>query len=190
MATYLPKRLLGSPLRALKTVLALSLLYTVLLIFTCPYDTPQRDRLLFQLGRPFTPTSAAVDNWLVTSPAAHPVNWTTDIGIIVKTGYGTQARVQAWLDAARTVESEVVLVADFATKRGQEFWHQRKKLEVHDVVRGMVAEGSLSGKDLTSSRVSKYLSLQEAIKASHSTRAKLLSREFGWELDAMKVCLT
>lgn len=189
MANYLLKRLIGSPLRALKTVLSLALLYTLLLLVAFPYDTPHRDRLLFQLSRPFVPTPAATDNWLVSSAAAHPVNWTTDVGIIVKTGYGTQARVQAWLDAARNVESEVVLIADFATKPGQEFWHQGKKLEVHDVVGSMVAEGSLSGKDLTTSRVSKYLSLDRAVKAANLMRAEDLSQEFGWELDAMKVCL-
>jgi hypothetical protein len=189
MATYLLKRLIGSPLRALKTVLTLALLYTLLLLFAFPYDNPHRDRLLFQLSRPFVPAPAAIDNWLVSSPAAHPVNWTTDVGIIVKTGYGTQARIQAWLDAARNVESEVVLIADFATKPGQEFCHQGKKLEVHDVVGGMVAKGALSGKDLTSSRVSKYLSLDRAVKAGNLMRAEDLSQEFGWELDAMKVCL-
>lgn len=165
----------------------------VLLILwaTLPYDNAIRlsvqfntHQLLSLITRPFIN-----ERWLYEEPA-FPVDWSHDVAIILKTGYGTQERAVAWFDALPGgINPENVLVVgdfDFKLEVGGEM---PLGIKVHDVV-AEVLEGrshSQSKSETPWPRTEKYRNLRAAISAGDEELASNLSSLFGWELDAVKV---
>lgn len=167
-------------------MLILTLLYTSL-----PYDNAIR--LSLRLNRQkviaflFGPLRS--DRWIYEDPV-FPVDWSQDVAIILKTGYGTQERATAWLDAlSNGINPEnVVTVGDFASNlraRGS----VTPGWKVHDVVSEMFGgqDNTFTQQDLSSPRAGKYRTLGATIAAGEDELARNLSGSFGWELDAMKV---
>lgn len=179
------RSLLG--LRLLTTSTALVILF---LWATLPYDNALRSSARFNTHRLVTFLRGPLRNerWLY-EPPAFPVDWSRDVGIILKTGYGTQERALAWIEALPTGISpeNVIIVGDFdaelATSGGA-----RSGLRVHDVVARIAGEKLVACEGARCPRAEKYLNLKAAISAGEDRLARNYSSSFGWELDAMKVC--
>jgi hypothetical protein len=168
-------------------VLGLTIVSAALVAAALPYD--HRFRLWLNMknrGARWTPPASDL-RWL-TRPAAYPVDWREHVGIIMKTGFGTRHRIPAWFEAVREV-GDVVVIADFATKAGEQYVSARdgQQVPVHDVIRPVIEQGVGSGGDQQELRVGKYQNMSGAIAWGDADGAQDMSKAFGWELDAMKV---
>lgn len=152
-----------------------------------PYDAEYRLYLNMRIRESrWTPPPSDL-TWM-SRRAAYPVNWREDVGFIMKSGFGTQHRIPAWLEAVREL-GDVVLIADFATKPGAHYVYAKdgRQIPVHDVVGTMLEQRVFSGAELASSpRLEKYRNMSAAIARGDANAAKEISKQFGWELDAMK----
>lgn len=170
-------------LRLLTSFIIVSiLLYTIL-----PHDNLVRLSLRFNAQKltGFLTGPLKTDHWLYEDPA-FPVDWSCDVAIILKTGFGTQERARAFLEALPVgISPETVLVVgDFQTELivADGDFQQPRTFEVHDVVADVVRNHGSSYP-----RGAKYRTLAATIAAGEHGLARNLSRSFGWELDAMKV---
>lgn len=126
------------------------------------------------------------DRWLYEDPQ-FPLNWSRDVAIVLKTGFGTQERARAWLEALPVGISpeSVTVVADFESLMVAKVHNVAPwAFEIHNVVEGVVQNYGLD-----SPRGAKYRTLAGTVAAGESVLARNLSSSIGWELDAMKVCL-
>jgi hypothetical protein len=126
------------------------------------------------------------DAWLWRR-AKYPLDLKRDVGLLIKTGYGTRQRVPAQLQAFGLDlkdESDFVVVGDFTQLNRTE-----GEPLIYDAVGGLLNEKAVSRLE-NSPRFAKYQHLNAAIEEGHEERAKDLGRSFGWELDALKVCVT
>ncbi|KAL1866370.1 hypothetical protein VTK73DRAFT_4748 [Phialemonium thermophilum] len=126
--------------------------------------------------------------WSADWPFQQPrfdINPSSDICIILKTGFGTRERVPAWLEALprRLSGADIVLIGDFHAKRP--FNTNERDLPLVNIVSWML-ERRYVPEDLTSTRLEQYSELTTAIANGDEGRASELSKSFGWELDAMK----
>jgi hypothetical protein len=124
------------------------------------------------------------DGWL-RSAVRYPVHLPSEVGWLIKTGYGTRTRVRDQLDA-------------FAAKggvlgdEGRDYlvvgdWDGRNaSVRVVDAV-GLVLDDERMSGVADHARFAKYRSLRAAVEAGDEERAAELGRKFGWELDALKV---
>lgn len=180
--------------RRRRSLLGLRLLTSVTLVVlflwaTLPYDNALRSSARFNTHRLVTFLRGPLRNerWLY-EPPAFPVDWSRDVAIILKTGYGTQERALAWVEALPTgINPEnVIIVGDFgaelATRSGA-----RSGLKIYDVVEKIMDEKLVVCDDARCPRAEKYMNLKAAIAAGENELARDYSRSFGWELDAMKV---
>jgi hypothetical protein len=180
-----PRRRLRRLNRALLgTVLAVLCLWLIL-----PYDSPLRlairwngRRLLAAIGPPWAEKEA---DWLL-APPRFPIDLFKDVAVISKTGYGTQHRMQEQLLALDVpggidLERNLLVIADFATS----FGNGSVRIEAHNVVE-MAVEMHLRQDLEQAERVLKYRDLANAINKGDNKFAWELSKQFGWELDAMK----
>lgn len=131
-------------------------------------------------------TSSETDTLILSSPGPHPADFTSRVGILVKTGYGTRERLPAQLEALGLGEwdpKRVVVVGDFA--------REVKLTGGTGIVRDAVGELTeyLTPMGLENEpRLRKYRALWEAIKYGHEEAAQEIGANVGWELDALKVC--
>jgi hypothetical protein len=111
-----------------------------------------------------------------------------DVGLVIKTGFSTQERILARLDAFEDGrnQSNVVLVGDYSTQPGAHFSHNGQQMPVYDVLASMLESGSLSSK-LSSPRLLQYSNLTAAIASGRTDLAHKIGEISGWELDIMKV---
>ncbi|KAK2606151.1 hypothetical protein QQS21_003434 [Conoideocrella luteorostrata] len=125
------------------------------------------------------------DAWL-HGPGKYPVHLPSEVGYLIKTGYGTRSRVREQI-AAFAVKGGVLgdegrdflVVGDWTGARSS------PGVEIHDAVR-LVMESNV-GRDFGEHhRFGKYRSLQGAVLAGDDEKAEELGRKFGWELDALK----
>ncbi|KAK0636624.1 hypothetical protein B0T17DRAFT_483723 [Bombardia bombarda] len=160
---------------------------SVLFSFILPYDHPIRLAVYFNLSSLSSFLFTTTDNRWISRPPLYPFNWSEDIGVILKSGFGTQHRIAAWLDAVQTV-GDVLIVADFETKQGGHYSHPQtgQTLPVHDAVALTLGGGALPSSLLTHPRVEKYAKLWAAINGGDLDEARVMCKSFGWELDAMK----
>lgn len=207
--------------RPLSVLHRLPLAFIFALLFLCangilPYDNAVRLSVRFNthkiLASLFGPLRS--DRWLLYEVPAFPLDWAHgDVGIILKTGYGTRERAVAWLEALPAVgknwgtnaigignvEENVVVVGDFDGEvhisLGREGADPQDEfvLKVHDVI-GDILQSDQGRKETSSQqsissspRGAKYRTLGATIAAGEQALARNLSRSFGWELDAMKV---
>lgn len=204
--------------------LSFALLFT--LIFLCakgalPYDNAVRLSIRFNAQKAFASLVGPLqsDRWLLRyeEPPAFPLDWAAaargDVGIVLKTGYGTRERAVAWLEAwlssaifsgdenGHVEGNNVMIVGDFEGKvrvsRGRAGpADDALVLKVHDVVaevllqceqdhsdERLAPEGAFS----STPRGEQYMTLRAAIAAGENEQAMSLSESFGWELDAIKV---
>jgi hypothetical protein len=154
-------------------------LLMMLLLVDLPYDNPIRMGVHFFLAK----LTIVSDEWLTEAPA-FPLSWRDDVGIILKSGYGTRERISPWLESAQHT-CDLIIVADFATKSGNHYNYHGRRLPVQDVMAMMLDQGWLPQD--SHPRLDKYRKLNKAITVGNSALARNLSTSFGWELDAMKV---
>ncbi|KND94808.1 hypothetical protein TOPH_00240 [Tolypocladium ophioglossoides CBS 100239] len=167
--------------------LALSVWYIAL-----PPDSHIRLALGFNSARLFNYLRGAASNrdgWL-WKPAQHRLELRSDVGYLIKTGYGTRYRVPEQL--AAFAESGDVLgdegrgflvVGDWTT--ANETDAKLLGVEVHDAIK-MVMETKMDKKYEEHQRFTKYRSLQGTVSAGDEERARHLGQSYGWELDALK----
>lgn len=114
-----------------------------------------------------------------------------EVAYIVKTGYGTQERVPALLEASRNIgtgskysDDNILVVGDFAT----EFDFEGKTVVIHDMVAAaMEHEAVVKTPAKSTERMHKYGNMTLAIKDGRKKEAEQYSKAVGWELDALKV---
>ena len=180
--------------RRRRSLLGLRLLALVAIVVLClcatlPYDNALRSSARFNTHQlvSFLRGPLRNERWLY-EPPAFPVDWSRDVAIILKTGYGTQERALAWVEALPTgINPEnVIIVGDFgaelATRGGM-----RSGLKIHDVVAKIMDETLVLCDGARCPRAEQYMNLKAAISAGEDELARDYSRSFGWELDAMKV---
>lgn len=180
--------------RLRRSLLSLRLLTSVVLVVlflwaTLPYDNTVRLSARFNTHRlvAFLRGPLRNERWLY-EPPPFQVDWSREVAIILKTGYGTQERALAWFEALPTAISpeNVIVVGDFdaelPTRDGA-----RSGLKVQDVIARIADERLAAREDARSPRVEKYMNLKAAVSAGEDGLARNYSSSFGWELDAMKV---
>lgn len=181
-----PRRLAGM---AFLVFLAWSLILWIFL----PYDNPIILFVQFTTSKVLSifRSPTADERLLLERPGQFPFT-DEEVAYIVKTGYGTQGRVPALLEASKSIgvghkyeEDNILIVGDFAT----EFDFQGKKLLIHDMVAAVMEHEAVT--KLTTNkteRMQKYENMTMAIQQGRKEEAEQYSKAVGWELDALKVC--
>lgn len=176
--------------------------WLIIMFFLLPYDSTLRLSVRFVTLRAFNILGATSSletsmGALVNNPSLN-IGEPPSLGIIVKTGYGTRHRVPAQLRALGvrpdTQRDNVVIVADYAGRldyspANSDSSGTAVSILVHDVIAPVLSSRAVTPHIHDSSRVKKYRSLAEAIRKGNDAEAQSISRDVGWELDAMKVCL-
>ncbi|KAK2744277.1 hypothetical protein FQN57_004362 [Myotisia sp. PD_48] len=156
-----------------------------------PYDNALRLAIRFNLGVWFRKahvlqTPFTTDRWLL-QPPPFPINLAEDVGIILKSGFGTQERIPAWLASQQGSNlTDLLIIGDFATRPGEHYDYHGRQLPVHDIVEWMLKKISILSSDPSHPRLLKYSKLAAAIASGDTNLALNLSKSFGWELDCMK----
>ena len=180
-----PRRLAGITVLVFLTWLAV-------LWISLPYDSTVlswlrlRTSILFSFFR--SPTDD--ERLLLERPGRFPFA-DDEVAYIVKTGYGTQERVPALLEASRSIgtgskyaEDNILVVGDFAAELDVE----GKTVVIHDMVAAaMEHEAVVKMPVKNTERWYKYGNMTLAIKEGRKTEAEQYSKAVGWELDALKV---
>ncbi|KAI2629486.1 glycosyltransferase family 31 protein [Xylaria nigripes] len=128
------------------------------------------------------------DAWLYRKQR-YPIDPDHDVGLIIKTGYGTKHRMPATLRALsnQSFFPDIVVVQDFPLLPEQDEYRltTSKPIHVVDILGWNLERGALKGKEHLE-RFYKYRNLADAIEAEEWALADGLGRAIGWELDAMK----
>lgn len=180
-----PRRLAGI------TVLVF-LTWMAVLWISLPYDSTVlswlrlRTSIIFSVFR--SPTSD--ERLLLERPGRFPFA-DNEIAYIVKTGYGTQERVPALLEASsnmgpgsKYVEDNTLVVGDFASQLEIE----GKTVVIHDMVAAALEHEVVIRMPVRNTeRLNKYGNMTLAIKDGRKKEAEQYAKAVGWELDALKV---
>ncbi|KAK3941816.1 family 31 glycosyltransferase [Diplogelasinospora grovesii] len=175
------------PRRLLVLAPAILMVWSFIVWESLPYDNPILLLVRFASRQvlPFLRTPLGDnDNWVFDHPP-FPVRFDQDVGFIVKTGYGTQTRIPAQLDALDllpdgSAAENLLVIADFAAGLSR----NGHSIEIHDSIAVLAANQALTTFH-GSERLLKYNNLTAAIK-SRTKAVDEISRDVGWELDAMK----
>ncbi|KAK3949927.1 hypothetical protein QBC32DRAFT_347893 [Pseudoneurospora amorphoporcata] len=152
-----------------------------------PYDNLVRLGIRFNVNKfQHYLNSHPVENWLF-APPAYPVDLAADTVVIVKTGYGTRQRANAWFEAlsASNEFRDFLVIADYASKPGQEANNHGTSLPIHNVVNQTLSSLGPAA-SLSNPRVAKYLRFAQAIENGEEEEADQLAKYTGWEIDALK----
>ncbi|OHE92251.1 glycosyltransferase family 31 [Colletotrichum orchidophilum] len=142
-----------------------------LLFLVLPYDNP--------LVLAFHFNVAGVSNWWRGSgtekdawlyePAKFPIDYRTDVGLLVKTGYGTRHRLAAQLEAfdltARDADAFVV-VGDWTPRENGTMAGVR----VHDAIGGVMAMPEMRAHH-GAPKFKEYLALKDAVQKGEDAKA-------------------
>lgn len=173
--------------------LAAALVWNLIVLFFLPADS--RILLFFRFTThrvlSLLPTPYTNEDWFF-EPPRFPIDWDNDLAFILKTGYGTKARLPAQLDAfgmklVGARDEAVLVVGDFCSHHqadGQDF-------QVRDMLAAAMENEALASFQ-DAKRIRVYREMTAAIKAGKDGPALEIGKKYGWELDAMKVrlCLT
>ncbi|RMJ15544.1 hypothetical protein BHE90_012885 [Fusarium euwallaceae] len=178
--------------RRLKTPFILIIISLFIIYSILPHDSAIRLALVFNTSRFFNLLRGATtdrDAWL-RAPARYSVDLSTEVGYLIKTGYGTRHRVPDQLAAFAST-------GGYLGKEGQSFlvvgdWTTVNQTDaalmgvtVHDAIK-RVMESKIRGKVEDYPRLVKYRSLQEKLESGDEDEALRIGQSFGWELDALK----
>lgn len=172
------------------------LISTVALWIFLPYDNPIILSLRFAGARvsSFFHSSADDERLLLEHPGRFPFT-DDEVAYIIKTGYGTQERVPALLEASKSIgigtdryaENNIVVVGDFAGA----LQFQGRPVVVHDMVSVVMEhEAVVNTETNNTERIRKYRDMTLAIQEGRKAEAESYSKAVGWELDALKVGLS
>lgn len=176
---------MGRALTGLR-LLTSAIIVLILIYATLPHDNTARLSIRFNAQKlaAFLTGPLRNDRWLYEDPA-FPVNWSRDVAIVLKTGFGTQERATAWLEALPVGISpeSVIIVGDFESRLVAKVQDSHQMaFDIHNVVADVVQDYGQ-----TSPRGAKYRTLASTVVAGEYDLARNLSSSFGWELDAIKV---
>lgn len=155
-----------------------------------PYDSRARAFFRFQQNNveDYLQNSFPSDSWLFRG-RQYPIDPDQDIGIILKTGYGTKNRVNVALQALdnETFYSDIMVVQDFPVMKKEQTYNftNGKEIPVIDIIGWNLERGALNG-TMHLERMGKYKHLAEAIEAEEWVLSDGIGKDMGWELDAMK----
>ncbi|KAK6958245.1 hypothetical protein Daesc_001042 [Daldinia eschscholtzii] len=155
-----------------------------------PYDSPPRSFFRFQhnVVQDYYQNALPSDSWLY-KPQPYPIDPINDIGIVIKTGFGTKKRVPAALKAlsSESLNADTIVVQDFPLFPDQKNFtlDNGKEVPVIDIIGWNLERGALSGQE-QQERVMKYTTLADAVDGEEWMLADTLGKDMGWELDAMK----
>ncbi|KAK6221383.1 hypothetical protein LQW54_001482 [Pestalotiopsis sp. IQ-011] len=154
-----------------------------------PYDSTLRSAMRWQstVATDYVQHLHPNDKWLYKDQR-YPIDPAQDIGVIVKTGFGTRNRVPNVLAALgnETLDNDILIVQDYPLPtRTPYVTGNAKTLQTVDIIGWMVANKKLvdHGKN---ERIMKYEHLLDAIEDEDYFMADTLAKGYGWELDAMK----
>ena len=178
---------IGGLRRLVLVAAVLAVCSTLGLFVFLPYDSAvlsffrfSSHRTVSFIGRPFRD-----EHWVFRQPD-FPLDFEKDVGLILKTGYGTQARIGAQLDALGPAhDTNMIVIADFAG----DYNHSGRSVPIHDMVAATAASPAaqtIAGSE-QAARIEKHSHLTAAIRAGNLDEASRLAKSVGWELDALKV---
>ncbi|KAI0485144.1 family 31 glycosyltransferase [Xylariaceae sp. FL0804] len=171
----------------------ITIVTTVLLFFlyiTSPYDSRVRSFARFSHNslQDYWQNHHPSDAWLFRKQR-YPIDPDKDVGVILKTGYGTRHRIPVALEALgnETFFADTVIVQDFPVLDDQRNYRaiDGKEVPTVDII-GWGLENGVMRTSLHRERVLKYKSMTEAIEAEEWMLSDILGKDMGWELDAMK----
>ncbi|KAI0171958.1 glycosyltransferase family 31 protein [Hypoxylon sp. FL1284] len=155
-----------------------------------PYDSRPRSFLRFQHNviQDYYQNSLPSDSWLF-KPQPYPIDPVNDVGIIVKTGFGTRNRVSKAVRALsdESFFADTIVVQDFPLFEDQKNFtmDNGKEVPIVDIIGWSLEQGGLKGQE-QHERVMKYTTMSEAIEGEEWMLADAIGKNMGWELDAMK----
>ncbi|CAN8098709.1 unnamed protein product [Discula destructiva] len=178
--------------RLVGITLLVSLALTVAFWIFLPYDNPFILFLQFTSARVAVSFHSSADDerLLLEKPGRFPFA-DDEVAYIVKTGYGTQERVPALLEASQSIgvgtdkyeDDNMIVVGDFAG----ELDFQGRKVAVHDMVAAVMEHQAVLNTEMhNSERQRKYREMTLAIQEGRREEAVKYSKAVGWELDALK----
>ncbi|EFX01580.1 hypothetical protein CMQ_8046 [Grosmannia clavigera kw1407] len=107
------------------------------LLILIPYDSQLR--LFYRYHFVTKSPPAQIRKQWLQDHTHYPLYWAEDVGIILKSGFGTQYRIPAWFDAAQEV-GDIVITADYATDVLRPITHEGRHFPVYDVVDAMIQQ--------------------------------------------------
>ncbi|KAH7039752.1 uncharacterized protein B0I36DRAFT_309219 [Microdochium trichocladiopsis] len=171
--------------------LTIILVISVLVLYSLtPYDSSIRSFFRFHSNviEDYVQEKHPSDAWLFKEQR-WPVDAAKDIGIIVKTGFGTRDRVPRALYALanESLIADIVVTQDFpvSNKAKDQYKLAGKPVPVVDIVGWNLERGALAAAEHLE-RISKYRHLAAAVEAEEWQLADGLGKSMGWELDALK----
>ncbi|KAG8421030.1 hypothetical protein J3459_003945 [Metarhizium acridum] len=176
--------------RRLTPLAVMALVVLTVLFITLPPDSPAVLAVVFNSARL---RSALLpgdrDAWL-SERARYPVHLASEVGCLIKTGYGTRHRVREQLGAFAVKGGvlgdegrDYLVVGDWEAANGTAGGDLGAA--VVDAV-GLVMRDERVRDSADHVRFGKYRSLRAAVEAGDELRAGELGAKFGWELDALK----
>ena len=125
------------------------------------------------------------ERWLF-EPPLFPIS-TDDVAVLIKTGYSTQARLTASLEAVSDAFNprNLIVIGDYSTSLGSHFSCNDTEVPVHNALAWLIDREHIP-QQLNISRLKHYSELTAAIAAGDTELAFSVGKAFGWELDAMK----
>lgn len=183
-------RVAGPRRLALVTGLVLLVWFTIAWMFL-PYDSPFFSFLRLtssKVSGTFRSPNAD-ERLLLELPGQFPFT-DEEVAYIVKTGYGTQERVPALLEASGALKGEseygdnILVVGDFSTTLEL----KGRTVPIHDVVAAAIEREDVVKTQIHGTeRIQKYGNMTLAIQQGRKEDAEQSSKNVGWELDALKV---
>lgn len=154
-----------------------------------PYDSMVRTGLRFQstLVADYFQHNHPSDSWLLQKQR-YPIDPVQEVGIVLKTGYGTRKRVPKALAALgnETFDCDIIVIQDYPVLKKQDYaLPGGKKVPAVDIIGWMLDKKMLEGKERVE-RLTKYKHLSDAIEAEEWFVADGLGKGIGWEMDALK----
>lgn len=185
----------GRAQRRLVLSILLPFTFFSILYIGLPLDSPLRLAVSFNAARvtkSVVQTVSDNDAWLHTPPL-DSLDLRTEVGYLIKTGYGTRHRVPLQLEAYRGSgdilgeEGEnFIVVGDWTTVNETDA--KAIGVPVHDALKVLWDKDNLRGRR-RHARFRKYKSLQTAIRAGDEREAQEIGQKIGWELDVLKVMM-
>lgn len=180
-----------------RLVLSILLPFTFfsILYIGLPLDSPFRLAVSFNAARVTNSVLQTVsdnDAWLHTLPL-DSLDLRTEVGYLIKTGYGTRHRVPLQLEAYRgsgdilgKEGDNFIVVGDWTTVNDTDA--KAIGVPVHDALKVLWDKDNLRSRRQHAS-FRKYKSLQTAIRAGDERKALEIGQKVGWELDVLKVMM-
>ncbi|KAI3401739.1 hypothetical protein diail_9403 [Diaporthe ilicicola] len=177
-----PRRVVGA------AVLVLLVWFAIAWMFL-PYDSPFLSFLRLTSSKVFGTFRSpnADERLLLELPGRFPFT-DEEVAYIVKTGYGTQERVPALLEASGGLKAgseygdNILVVGDFTTTLKL----KGKAFIIHDVVAAAIEHEAVKTQIQSTERAYKHGNMTLAIQQGRKEDAEQLSKAVGWELDALK----